>query len=99
MQVTVQNSLPKHPAIATEVGPLTGYNSLVIINGKEHKKWRNVFNPGFSHSHLMTLVDGVVDDSLLFMGILGKYADARYIFSMEEAATRLTVDIIGRVVL
>ena len=47
----------------------------------------------------MTLVGGTVDDSLLFMKILGEHADAVELFLMEDAATRVTVDIIGRVVL
>ena len=69
------------------------------MDGAEHKRWRAIFNPGFSSAHLMTLVDGIVDDSMLFMKILGRHAEEQDIFSLEEAATRATVDIIGRVVL
>lgn len=98
-QVTVQNSLPKHAAISDAIWPLTGMKNLVSMNGPEHKRWRAIFNPGFSNSHLMSLVDGIVDDSLLFMKILEKHADAKDIFSLEEVATKVTVDIIGRVVL
>lgn len=47
----------------------------------------------------MTLVDGIVDDSMLFMEILGRHAEEQEIFSLEESATRATLDIIGRVVL
>ena len=47
----------------------------------------------------MTLVDGIVDDSLTFMDMLAEHAEAKDIFSLEEAATRATVDIIGRVAL
>jgi cytochrome P450 len=99
MQATVQTSLPKHEALVDAIGPLTGYHSLVSIEGKEHRRWRNIFNPGFSNAHLMTLVDGIVADGLLFMDILGKHAATGDIFLLEEAATRLTVDIIVRVVL
>lgn len=69
------------------------------MDGAEHKRWRTLFNPGFSSAHLMMLVDGIVDDSIVFMEILGKHAEKQDIFSLEEAATRVTVDIIGRVVL
>ena len=69
------------------------------MDGPEHKRWRAIFNPGFSSAHIMTLVDGIVDDSLIFMEILGRHAKEQGIFSLEEAATRATVDIIGRVVL
>ena len=69
------------------------------MDGAEHKRWRAIFNPGFSSTHLMTLVDGIVDDSMTFMEILGSHAERKDIFSLEETATRATVDIIGRVVL
>lgn len=98
-QVTVHNSLPKHEVIPEMIWPLTGEKNLVSMDGAEHKRWRTIFNPGFSSAHLMTLVDGIVDDSMLFMEILGRHAEEQDIFSLEEAATRATVDIIGRVVL
>ncbi len=98
-QVTVQPSLSKHRALEDIVLPLTGRDSLLTIEGKHHREWRNIFNPGFSNSHLMTLVDGIVQDSIVFTDILGKHADTGSIFLMEEAATRFTVDVIGRVVL
>lgn len=98
-QVTLQPSLPKHPALEEIVLPLTGRESLLTIEGKAHKQWRNVFNLGFSNSHLMTLVDGIVEDSLVLLDILDKHADAGDMFQMEEVATRFTVDVIGRVVL
>ncbi len=47
----------------------------------------------------MTLVDGVVDDSMVCMGILARHAEQQDIFSLEDTATRATLDIIGRVVL
>lgn len=98
-QVTVQNSLPKHRALREAIWPLTGEKNLVSMDGAEHKRWRAIFKPGFASAHLMTLVDGIVDDSMLFMDILGKHAEKQDIFSLEETATRATVDIIGRVVL
>ena len=47
----------------------------------------------------MTLVGGMVDDCLVFTDILAKHARAQDIFPLEEAATKATIDIIGRVVL
>ena len=69
------------------------------MDGMEHKRWRAIFNPGFSSAHLMTLVGGIVDDSMLFTEILGMHAKKQDIFSLEELTTKATVDIIGRVVL
>lgn len=98
-QITVQRSLPKHQASSNVIWPLAGTKNLVVMDGPEHKRWRAIFNPGFSSAHLMTLVDGIVDDSLTFMDVLAEHAEAKDIFSLEEAATRATVDIIGRVAL
>ena len=69
------------------------------MDGAEHKRWRAIFNPGFSSAHLMTLVDGIVDDSMLFVENLGKHAEEQDIFFLQEAATNVTIDIIGRVAL
>lgn len=98
-QVTVQNSLPKHRAITDRIWSLTGMKNLVTMDGAEHKRWRAMFNPGFSNTHLMSLVDGIVDDAVLFTDILAKHAETKNIFSLETAATNVTVDIIGRVIL
>lgn len=98
-QVTVQNPLPKHECIEKTIWPVVGHKSLVSIDGPEHKKWRAIFNPGFSSVHLMTLVDGIVDDAMVFLSVLSKYADSGEIFHLEDALTKLTVDVIGRVVL
>ena len=98
-QVTVQTSLPKHKIVPESIWPLTGEKNLVSMDGPEHKRWRAIFNPGFSSAHLMTLVDGTIDDSMMLMNILARHAEDQDIFSLEETTTRATIDIIGRVVL
>lgn len=47
----------------------------------------------------MTLVPGIVDDSLVFAEKLTEHAEKGEVFRLEEDATRLTVDIIGKVTL
>ena len=79
-QVTVQRCLPKHEAASDVIWPLAGTKNLVSMDGPEHKRWRAIFNPGFSSAHLMTLVDGIVDDSLTFMDVLAEHAEAKDIF-------------------
>ncbi|KAL8828580.1 MAG: hypothetical protein Q9170_006540 [Blastenia crenularia] len=98
-QVTIKNSLPKHRNTQDYVYPLLGNKNMVTLEGKEWKMWRGIFNPGFSSGHLMSLVAGMVSDTVLFTEILEDYAVKGAIFQLEEAATRLTVDIIGNVVL
>ena len=98
-QPTVQHSLPKHPSIDGSIWPITGEQSLVALEGQPWKMWRSTFNPGFSSSHLMNLVPGIVECCELFKDILTKHAEEQDIFQLEEAATKVTVDIIGKVVL
>ncbi|KAL8769784.1 MAG: hypothetical protein Q9209_004400 [Squamulea sp. 1 TL-2023] len=98
-QITIQHSLEKHSETQVYVHPLLGENNLVTLEGKEWKMWRGIFNPGFASGHLMSLVGGMVSDTVCFTEILSEYAAGRNVFELEEAATRLTVDIIGNVVL
>ncbi|KAI9894092.1 MAG: hypothetical protein M1814_004862 [Vezdaea aestivalis] len=98
-QVTQVTSLKKHPTIGRFVVHLAGPTSLLTTEDEAWKSMRSMFNPGFAAAHLMTLMDGMVDDTVTFCGKLTKHAENKELFKLEEATTRLTVDIIGRVVL
>lgn len=98
-QATVQPCLQKHASTQDYVYPLLGDKNLVTLEGKEWRMWRGIFNPGFSTGHLMSLVGRMVSDTVLFTSILADYAEKDSLFLLEDAATRLTVDIIGNVVL
>lgn len=97
--IAIKQSLPKHPMIDDFVQHIGGPGNLVTAEGGEWKKWRSAFNPGFSATHLMTLVPLIVDECAIFRDILTERAGKRQLFRMEQATTRLTVDIIGKVVL
>ena len=90
---------PKHEIVTDYMYHLTGGKNLVSMHGAEWKTWRSIFNPGFSASHLMTLVPGIVDDSMVFCEILREHAEKGDVFRLEDLSTKLTVDIIGKVVL
>lgn len=47
----------------------------------------------------MTLVPDMVDEVSIFVALLQERAKKNQLFRMEKLATRLTIDIIGRVVL
>lgn len=98
-QFTVKQSLPKHPLTSDFVEPLAGRTNLVTAEFQEWKTWRSAFNPGFSASHLMTLVPGIVTNVSIFCDILREHARKNDLFRLEKHATRLTIDIIGKVVL
>lgn len=69
------------------------------MEGREWKAWRAIFNPGFAPANLMGLVPSVVEEVEVFARVLGGWADRREVVVLEEVATRVTVDVIGRVVL
>lgn len=96
-QACQDRSLPKFAALRSFMKPLTGGEDLVTMEGKQWQTWRTIFNPGFSASHLMTLVPGIVKDTSVFCEILRDHAKNGQIFSLEQAAIRVTLDIIGRV--
>ena len=98
-QMTQETSLPKFDYLKEYMKPLTGEKDLLRMEGKEWKTWRGIYNPGFSAGHLMTMVPGILEDTQTFCGVMRKHAKAGGLFKLEEILTRLTVDIIGRVIL
>ena len=98
-EITQVHSLPKFHTLRGYLRPMTGGNDLVTMEGKEWRKWRNVFNPGFGASHLMTLVPGMIKDVSTFCEILRGLAARDEIFQMDPVAINLSLDVIGRVVL
>ena len=98
-QITQAHSLPKFHALRDYMRPMTGGNDMITMEGKEWKKWRRVFQPGFKSGHLMTLVPKIVDEMSIFCNILRDLARKQEIFLMDQVATNLSLDIIGRVAL
>lgn len=96
-QVTVQRSLDKHPYLDEFVAPIGGPDNIVGANGAVWKKWRSVFNPGFSVQNLMGMVPEIVDDGEMLVKVLGGIADSGDVFRLEDVMTRFTVNVIGRV--
>jgi cytochrome P450 len=97
--ITTGQSLPKSPLETDFINKLLGDKNMVSAEGHNWKSLRTMFNPGFSASHLMTLVPYIVDASMVFHDIIQQKAETGELFQMEEVATRLTIDIIGKVVL
>ncbi|KAF2725982.1 cytochrome P450 [Polychaeton citri CBS 116435] len=98
-QFTVQRSLPKHPVTNGLIQWLGGPGNMVTSEGAKWKKWRSAFSPCFSASHLMSLVPAIVDECVTFCDTLTEKAKKKELFRIERAATKLTVDVIGKVTL
>ena len=98
-QVMQDRLLPKHKGLRYFLKPLTGEFDLVTMEGPMWKRWRTIFNPGFSASHIMTLIPAMVEETQIFRGILLRAAEKAEVSQLERATLNLTVDVIGQVVM
>ena len=98
-QITTEHVLPKFPAIKDFLYPLANGRDIVSMDGQEWKYWRSILNPGFSASHLMTLVPDIVGETKVFCDLLQKHAKERDVFRMKSMTDNLAMDVIGKVVL
>jgi cytochrome P450 len=98
-QVTQKRPLPKSPLYWKVIGHLVGPTSMIHTEGTLWKSMRSMFNPAFTSGHLKSYVPGIIDECLTFCEVLTEHANKGDMFSLEEAATRLTIDVIGLVAL
>jgi cytochrome P450 len=69
------------------------------MEGHTWKRWRSIFNPGFSVNHIASLIPGMVDKVLVFKSILAEKAQSGELFYLEHLTLNLTIDIIGGAVM
>lgn len=98
-QATQQHSLPKHSINKEYIEPFVGKYNMLTLEGKLWKQWRSIFNSSFASGHVINLVPKIIEDSLIFCDSLSMHAEKSEIFSLEEGLTKLTIDVIGRVVM
>ncbi|PSN69360.1 cytochrome P450 [Corynespora cassiicola Philippines] len=98
-QLTQANQLPKDASMRKFLEPLTGKEDLATMNGEEWKKWRRLFNPGFSSKQIAGLFPVIVEKVRIFTVLLEKKAQTGEVFRLDDMAVNLTIDIIGEVVI
>ena len=98
-QITQIHSLPKYHALKSFLEPIADGRDIVTMEGQMWKTWRNIFNPGFSATHLMTLTAGIVEETVKFCELLQDYSRSQNIFEMKSLTDFLALDVIGRAVL
>lgn len=89
----------RHPYMTNIVGPIVGSHSIMTASGAPWKSMRSMFNPGFAHKNLTLLIEDIVEETTVFRNKLSRLAEQRELFEMEDIATLLTFDVIGRAVL
>jgi hypothetical protein len=97
-QVSTKLNLPKPADSHKQFGPVVGGVSMISMSDKDWKPLRALFNPGFSGTHMSELVPAVVDSVEVFCELLREHVDKGN-FSLDELATRLTMDVITKVTL
>ncbi|KAI1775371.1 cytochrome P450 [Hypoxylon cercidicola] len=97
--VTTGQSLPKSPLVRGYLEKFLGKNNMVSLEGARWKSIRSMFNPGFSPTNIMNLASVIVDASLTYCEVIQTKAETGELFELEDYLTKLTIDIIGRVVL
>lgn len=98
-QIAQEHPLEKTMTLKNFVRPLTDGLDFLTMEYARWKKWRAIFNPGFSAAHLMTLVPVIVDGAETFTHILEEKVKEQQIFPLKRLTDYMTLDIIGQVVL
>lgn len=70
---------------------------MVSVDGPKWKMLRSIFNPGFSASHLMSLIPYMLDSALIFVDACREKARTNELFQLDRLATRYAIDIIGKI--
>lgn len=96
---TQSNSLPKAPFLKAYLGSFLGKRSMALAEGAEWKRLRAMFNPGFSRSHIMSLVPNMTNHIQIFREKLMSSAKSGGVVLLQEQASLMSIDIIGQVVL
>ncbi|KAK4935590.1 hypothetical protein LTR10_023384 [Elasticomyces elasticus] len=97
--ITTGQSLRKSHLTTSYLKRLLGKFNMVILEGQQWKFLRSIFNPGFSASHLITLVPYIVDATVVFLDILREKARTNELIKLDFYSTRYTIDIIGKIVM
>lgn len=79
--------------------PICGGPSMFDLPEKKWKPWRAVFSRGFSAEHILSLVPGMVDETITYCEILRSLALKGDMFYLDPTTLRFTMDVIGRTIL
>ena len=90
-----ENLLPKHGGLRYFLKPTTGGYDLVTMEGPTWKRWRAIFKSGFSNNHVISLVPGMVQETLVFQNILRKTAAKGEMIQLELATLAKASIVVG----
>ena len=79
--------------------PIYGGPCLFDLPENKWKPWRAVFTKAFNAEHILSLVPGMVDETLIYCQTLEKLAAKGNIVHLDPVTLRFTIDVIGKTVL
>lgn len=98
-QLTQEFSPPKISVIEKALARLTGDTDLFNMPDVQWKRWEAIFNTGSSPNFMFQQTPKIVDECRIFCEKMRARAQENQIFSLEEDAVRLALDVIGVVTL
>ncbi|KAF2802036.1 cytochrome P450 [Mytilinidion resinicola] len=98
LEVSNKYNLPKPQSQVELFRPMIGGQSVLTMNDEDWKRWRALFNPGFSAAHMARLIPTVVESVEVFCEILREKAGGS-IVQLDSLTTRLTMEVIAKVTL
>jgi sterigmatocystin biosynthesis cytochrome P450 monooxygenase len=84
-QLTQANQIPKDKGLRPFLEPLMGKEDLLTLEGAAWKRWRAIFYPGVSASHISSLPPRMVE---VFKNILDEHAKNGDILYLEDSHGR-----------
>ena len=79
--------------------PICGGPSMFDLPEEKWKPWRAIFSKGFSSDHVLSLVPGMVDETLVYCDTLRSLARQGDMFFLDTTTLRFTIDVIGKTIL
>src|ERR1700738_3549413 len=95
-QILVKDNLPKAQGAYKYLVSLIGPSSIISLEGEHWQQLRKMFNPAFSPASLETMIPIIVEESETFVTKLTNIADTGNVLRMNNWATYLVIDIMGR---
>lgn len=97
-EVSVKNPLAQHKLSDDFMAPVTGRNNIATSNGLVWKKLHKAMAPAFSWSHIRSVTGVMVEECQQFRKTLNEKAATGEVFCLEDLGSKVTFDIIARVV-
>ncbi|KAI0156745.1 cytochrome P450 [Hypoxylon sp. FL1284] len=88
----------QHQMFDDKLSPLIGSNVVATANGAIWKKLHNSMAPAFALSHVRTQVGLLTDQTLLLRDTFKRLAKSKSVISLETELSKLTFDIVGRII-